>query len=102
MNRLALVAYSCALCIIYAGQAWADISDIRNADNVIALNLGISDLKYGETMNGKTFDTENGSMPSFGLSGTHVSSGGKKYGGFFDNIYLNFDFRDATGSDTYR
>jgi hypothetical protein len=76
-----------------------DVNYIRKADNAIELDVGAGRNRYGETVNNATFDTEDGWMPSFAVSGTALLTS-KKYS-FLNDLYLNLDGGVTSGNSTY-
>jgi hypothetical protein len=63
------------------------------------LKIGATDFKYGETLNGKTFDTENGWLPSFGFGAGALLN---DHGWWpISNLYLRLDGGMDIGSVHY-
>ena len=88
-----------ALTCVLAAPARADISDIRAADRSVEIDLGAHSLKYGETINNQTFDTENGWGPSVGFGLRYLSSD-KTAWSIFHNIYIDVEGQGSfSGAD---
>lgn len=89
------------LTVILAGAAvpaFAGTADIRAADRAVEFDVGASNLRYGESVNNATFDTENGWMPNLGLGITWLS---RDDGSWTSNTYLHLDGQAAFGQTDY-
>jgi hypothetical protein len=94
-----LSVFGYAVALLASAPAYADISDIRAADRAaVDLEIGGATMKYGETTAGTTFDTESGTLTSFGLGGT-VLAPVKDY--IFSDLYIHLDLQGAFGSTHY-
>lgn len=93
---LSAFAAGLAMCFL-AFPVLAGTDDIRASDRAIELDVGASNLRYGENIDNVTFDTENGWMPDIGAGVTWLTSNG---GGITSNLYLHID-EQATLGDTH-
>ncbi len=78
--------------------ARADITTIRNSDSVIDFAAGANQLRYGENVNGVTFDTEKGWQPDFNLGAGYLVSNPNPW---LNNTYLRGDANIAIGNTAY-
>ena len=57
------------LLLVLSTHAFADINDIKSANNQVGIQLITSDIDYKEKLSdGTTANTEKGYVPGFGLS----------------------------------
>ncbi|MDR3436374.1 hypothetical protein [Telmatospirillum sp.] len=82
------------------GPAAADTMDIRRADNAVSLEAGASYLDYGETVKGRTFDTETGWLPTVDVGASFLTDESALYP-MLRNIYGRLEGRVNVGSTTY-
>lgn len=97
--KIALQASIAGLILsLLAFPAFADTNDIRAANRAIEFDVGAGNLKYGETNNGATFDTEKGWMPDLGVGLTWVTPDGND---LLSNTYLHIDGQVSFGDVDY-
>jgi hypothetical protein len=83
---------------LLAFPAFAGTADIRAADSAVEFDAGGSALKYGESVNGATFDTETGWMPSLALGYSYLAP---ESSSLLGNLYLHADTQVSFGDSHY-
>ena len=86
------------LLIFSAPRAYADMADIRSSDNAVEFKIGAEHMRYGESVNNSTFDTEEGWLPSFGLGAGMLLNNGPSIA---SNLFFRIDGDVSLGSVHY-
>jgi hypothetical protein len=98
MKMISKTGLSLLSLVLFTAPAFAGTADIRATDRALEFQFGGSNLKYGETINGTTFDTENGWMPSFDVGATWLTTPGDS---LLSDLYLHLDAQATIGQTDY-
>ena len=90
-----------AVVVLASGVAQANVADIRASDRAIEFDIGAQSMKYRETVNDATFDTENGWGPSFGVGARYLTNDHMAWSAL-RNIYLSGDARFSQNDTDYQ
>ncbi|HUN50713.1 MAG TPA: hypothetical protein VMU42_06335 [Candidatus Sulfotelmatobacter sp.] len=87
-----------------AGLAWpvaapADMYDLRQSDNDIAVETGVTRFQYRETVGGSVLDSEKSYLPTVTLSGRILTDA--QAPGLLQNLYLELHEQGAFGTANY-
>ncbi len=96
--RLTRLVTASAVLLAVAAPVRAQ-EEIRAADNAVSLELGATDIDYGETFNGATLDTEKGWVPTATLGAGLLAS--DRAAGLLRNLYLHADLTGSIGQTDY-
>lgn len=100
MKTIFTAAFAGLLLSLAGAPAFADTADIRASNKAVELDVGGSYVKYGESVNRATFDTETGWMPSLSLGWTWLMPEKASWAPF-DNLYLHVEGQAVFGDTHY-
>ena len=98
MKSVFVTCVSTLLLSLIAAPAFANIDDIRAEDKAVTLEIGGSNLRYGESIDKTTFDTEHGWMPSIDVGLNWLTQNDGTWTG---NTYLHLDGQASAGDVNY-